>query len=188
MSWLEEAARGIIGSALLLRGQWAQGWFNLTQAGFWRSFGAFLIAAPIYLWAARLGIPAEAGTAAQKAVVGAVLLKGLLMLALQWISWPLAMVFIARLLKLSRNYAPYIIAYNWSTVLVLLLQLPPVLLYHFGLVSSNGAAFFMLFALGLVLYLRWQAARLALGAPAMLAVALVLADMTISLGINRVFM
>ena len=133
-------------------------------------------------------MPAELDTDAQKAVVGAAMLKGLLVLALQWISWPIVMVFVARQLQLSQQYARYIIVYNWSTVLVLLIQVPPVLLYHYGLVSMQAAAFLMLFALGLVLYLRWQVARIALAAPALLAVMLVLLDMVISIGINRIFM
>ncbi len=191
MNWLDEAARSIIGSFHILRGRATEdvwNWFNLTDAGFWRSFSAFIIAAPIYLAASRLGVPAELDTDAQKAVVGAAMLKGLFVLALQWISWPIVMVFVARQLKLSQQYARYIIVYNWSTVLVLLIQVPPVLLYHYGLVSMQAAAFLMLFALGLVLYLRWQVARIALAAPALLAVMLVLLDMVISIGINRIFM
>ncbi len=191
MNWLNEAWRAIVGSFHILRGRtggdvWS--WFNLTDSGFWRSFGAFVFAAPIYLWASRLGIPAEIETQAQKSVAGAALLEGLLVLALQWIAWPVVMVFVARALDLSREYGRYIIVYNWSTVLVLLMQVPPMALYHYGLVSQQGAGFLSIFSLAFALFLRWQTARIALSAPAMTAIMLVLLDMVISLGINRLFM
>ncbi len=189
MNIVSEAASALKGSLMILfsRGAVALPLFNLTEAGFWRSFAAFLLAAPVYLAAVRFGMPAQITTEAQRAVVGAVLIKSLAVLALQWIAWPLVMVPLARTLKLSRHYARYIIIYNWSTVIVLLMQLPPVMLYYFGKVTEQGAAFFMLVILGIVLYYRWRIARTGLEAPPLTAVMLVLMELVISLAIFRLF-
>ncbi len=186
-----EALRAQKGGWLILRGRTEEAFalFNLTEAGFWRSFAAIVLVAPVYLLAARLGIPAQGAASAQgRAVVGVALLTGVLVLALQWVSWPLLMVFVTRALGLSRHYARYIIIYNWSTVLIFLVQLPPVALYACGCLDQQGAAFFMLAVLAAVLYFRWRVARAGLEAPPATALMLVLMDLAVSMGINRLFL
>jgi hypothetical protein len=61
-------------------------------------------------------------------------------LVLQWVGWPLAMVPIARWLGLAHDYARYIIAYNWSSVLVVAVMVPPLMLLDIGLIGPGFAA------------------------------------------------
>ncbi len=190
MSWYAEALSSLKGSWLILRlkDDEALAHFNFSESGFWRSFSAFIPAALIYLLAARLGIPAQAQTDSQQAAILGSLIAGVLNLALQWVAWPLVMVPAARILGLARRYGAYIIVYNWSSVLVLLVQVPPQALYYAGLIGKDAAGFFSLVLLVLILVYRWRIARLALEAPALIAAALVLLDMVISVAIFRLFM
>ena len=48
-----------------------------------------------------------------------------------WVLYPLSMVFLCRTLNLTQNSPPYIIVYNWSSVLVAALVAPPYVLYRF---------------------------------------------------------
>ena len=183
-----ETLRGLYGAWLLLLGrrEAALSMFNLSEGGFWRSFMAFAVALPVYLLAVRLGVPAAADTAARKAVLGAVLFRGAITLALQWVLWLIAAAALSRPLGLAAHYGRYVIVYNWSTPLVLAFQIVPVVLYFFGYIGRDAAGFLFLFLLGVVLYLRWWNARVGLEAPPFVAVGLVLADVLLSLLVLRV--
>jgi hypothetical protein len=159
--------------------------FNLSEQGFWRSFMAIAVALPLYLLAVRLGIPAVAETPAQKAVVGAVLFKASLLLLLEWLLWLVAAALLVRPLGLAAHYGRYVIIYNWSSPLILALQIIPALLYFTGLIGRDAAAFMFLFLLGVALYVRWQNARTGLKAPGLVAIGLVLADVLLSMVLHR---
>ncbi len=159
--------------------------FNLSEQGFWRSFLAFPVALPIYLLAVRMGVPAAVETEAQRAMLGFVLFKATFMLALEWVAWLVAVALLLKPLGLAQHYGRYVIVYNWSSPLILALQAVPTFLYFNGLITREAATFIFLFLLGLALYLRWQNARIGLEAPGMLAFGFVLADVLLSVLINR---
>ena len=183
MNWLEEARRSLYGSWLLLiRNTEGYRQFVQTEAGFWRSFTAIVLVAPLYLYATtiQVDLPGEAGPVAPPSLASAVL-----GLVLQWIGWPLAMVLIARYAGLQDGFARYIIAYNWSSVLVIALLMPPLFLLDLGIVGP-GLAVFLSFLLMLVsLYYRWYVAQTAFETTGLIAMALVLADFVLSLLVNR---
>lgn len=184
MNWFDEARASLYGSWLLLiRDPEAFRHFNNTEAGFWRSFSAIILIAPLYLYAAlvQVELPDAPATEEPSQVM---LMIGLI---LQWIGWPLAMAIIARVAGLAQNYARYIIAYNWSSVLVILALLPPLILLDLGAVGPNVAVFLSFVVLLLSLYYRWYVAVAALETTGAVAAALVLADVVLSLGINRLF-
>ena len=90
-----------------------------------------------------------------------------------------------RFVGLQHGYARYIIAYNWSSVLVIALLMPPLILLDLGLVGP-GFAVFLSFVLMLVsLYYRWYVAQTAFATTGLIAGALVLADVALSLLVNR---
>jgi hypothetical protein len=182
MNWVEEASQSLFGSWLLLvRDTGGYRYFAQSEAGFWRSFSAIVIIAPLYLYATTVQVefPPEAAAASPS------LAAAMVGLVLQWIGWPLAMVFIARFVGLQHGYARYIIAYNWSSVLVIGLLMPPLILLDLGLVGP-GFAVFLSFVLMLVsLYYRWYVAQTAFETSGPIAAALVLADVALSLFVNR---
>ncbi len=182
MTWLEEARRSIVASWLLfIRDPSAYNRFNNTEAGFWRSFSAIVLVAPLYLYAT--GIEARLPEADSQANPG--LVWSALGLVLQWVGWPLIMVWVARLAGLSRHYARYIIAYNWSTVLVILVFLPPLILYDLGFLATGSTAVLSLIVLLASLYYRWYIALRALETTGVVAFALMLADVVLSVLISQ---
>lgn len=184
MTWLDEARSALYGSWLLLvREPAAFGHFNNTEAGFWRSFSAIVLIAPLYLYAASVEVELpEAQSQGSASLIGATI--GLI---LQWITWPLAMAVIARFAGLTHTYARYIIVYNWSSVLVILALLPPLILLDLGILGQSPALFLSFVALMLSLYYRWFVAVAALETTGLVASALVLADVALSIGISRLF-
>jgi hypothetical protein len=181
MTWFEEATRSLYASWLLLiRDTQGYRYFSQTEAGFWRSFSAILIIAPLYLYAGTVQIqlpdePAPVSPSLAAAIVG---------LVLQWIGWPLAMVPIARWLGLAHAYARYIIAYNWSSVLVVAVMVPPLMLLDAGLIAPGFAAL-LAFVLTIgALYYRWYVALTAFETTGIVAASLVVGDVVLSLLIN----
>jgi len=182
-----EIGRSLLASWHVLMGRKdaALALFNLSEQGFWRSFLAFPVALPLYLLAVRMGIPAMAETDAQKAMLGFVLFKATFMLALEWVAWIVVVALLLKPLGLAQHFGRYVIVYNWSSPLILALQAVPTFLYFNGLITREAATFIFLFLLGVALYLRWQNARIGLDAPGTLAVGFVLADVLLSIIINR---
>jgi hypothetical protein len=182
MNWFDEAQRSLYASWLLLiRDTGGYRHFAQSEAGFWRSFSAIVIIAPLYLYASTVHVELPDTTAPP----GPSLAAAMAGLVLQWVGWPLAMVFIARFAGLQQRYARYIIAYNWSSVLVVALLMPPLILLDLGLVGP-GSAMLLSFLLMLVsLYYRWYVAQTALDTTGVVAAALVLADFVLSLFVNR---
>ena len=181
MNWFEEANRSLYASWLLLIRE-TDGYrhFSQTEAGFWRSFAAILIIAPLYLYAGTVqievpGEPVPAAPPLAAAIVG---------LVLQWIGWPLAMVPIARWLGLAHAYARYIIAYNWSSVLVVAVMVPPLMLLDIGLIGPGLTALLAFLLTLAALYYRWYVALTAFETTGIMAAALVVADVVLSLLIN----
>ena len=102
ISWPQEALNSLSGAfALLMRDEQGLEHFNLTADGFWRSFSAIVLVAPVYLFAASTDWSAAAG--GNPAEFSA--LKSLLSLGVQWIVWPIVALFLMRALSCDKNYA-----------------------------------------------------------------------------------
>lgn len=103
----EEISRSVRGAFLFARfDARGLGYFNVTLDGFWRSFVGALVVLPLTV----LTMMTEAR--------GAEIdwLPELLRYAGGWLLFPLVMIPIARLLGLSQQYVPFVIAYNWMQV------------------------------------------------------------------------
>lgn len=175
MPSLAEITSALVGSVRLARGDAAAlGHFNMSVEGFWRSFAAIILVAPIYLAISSLSPDAGAAEVAPAPV-------RLFILAVEWVAFPLAMVLVARLLDLQQRYAGYIIVYNWSSVPAMAVLLPPFLLYSLGLIGPQ-ALFSLFIALSLaVAYYRWLIARITLEIGGGVAAGIVVFDFAVSL-------
>lgn len=186
-SVVDETLSSLKGAWLLFR-QNEDGYrlFNVSVTGFWRSFGVFFIILPIYLFSlyvegrmmevVRPEMAAEADAGPGMLVIAA--------LGLEWIAFPVLMVFLARLMKLGAFYVPYIIAYNWSAAIISMMLIPALVLFLFGLLGPSaamginfGVSFFML-------YYRWFIARTSLKVSGSTAAALVAIDFLLSMVIG----
>jgi hypothetical protein len=181
------AVRGAFRLALWDRAGYAD--FNPTIEGFWRSFLAAAVIAPLLLIAVPINLELIAALpgAAPAAPRDGANLSALFAHAVETAAYPLALVFITRALSLGHRYVPYIIAYNWSAVPIMVAILAPLLLYRLGAISAGVTVVLSaVVALG-SLANRWFIARSALGISGLLAAALVLGDLVLNLAIHRLF-
>ena len=184
MSWPDDVWNSLRGSwRLFLRDTGGFDDFDLSVNGFWRSFAVIIPIAPVYLYAIAVqtglevpGQPAPEPAAMDLTAMG---------LVAQWFAWPIVMAVVAHFAGLTTNYVRYIVVYNWSSILVMLAQLAPVLLLTLG-PSFIGIGSILLFAVyALVLYYRWYIAQTSLETTSAMAWALVLGDLVLSIGIAK---
>lgn len=176
MSIQQYVLRSVYGAwRFALMDKTALGWFDLTAAGFWRSFGAALIVAPFYFLVTLA--PAGDSTMEQSAAIG--LSASLLIYVTTWVAFPLLMAFIARMLSLSHSYGSFIIVHNWSQVVIILALLPLNLAGLMGLGEQGVAMAGFLVATGILVY-KWFVARTALQTTAFTAVGVVMVDLLVA--------
>ena len=167
-SWAE-IVRSLSGAwQLLLLDAGGMARFEVSVGGFWRSFFAAVIVAPLYILRGVIDPSAEA----EAAGVGRALATVFTYVSV-WAAFPIAMIFIARFLDLRNAYVRFIVALNWARVLQAVL-----------LVTVSGAAalagtpsdFLTITAIAAVLAYQWVVTRTALGTTGATAAALVIID------------
>ena len=129
-NWFEEA-RISIGAAIRLARFDSAGIrdFNLTLTGFWRSFGASVIVAP---FAITIALTSPLSNASEISIpVWSV------SYILSWVVFPIAMIFISKLFKLTERYIQFIIAINWISVVEILIYFALTGLATTGLASRE---------------------------------------------------
>ena len=100
-----------------------------------------------------------------------------------WIAFPIAAVFLSRLLGLGGRYVPLIVAANWSSVLQITLYALVVLA---GLALPRGLRTLLLFGTTVaVLVYQWFVIRSALRTSSGIAFALVVIDVLLSMAVSR---
>jgi uncharacterized membrane protein YhaH (DUF805 family) len=149
---------------------------DLSADGFWNSFAAIILVAPLYLYSssasARLASPPQP----ERPWFGT-----LALLALLWVLWPWIMITVSRLLDRQQHYVRYIVAYNWSSVYVIAALVPIFILQQIGLMSIGFGAILSLCVIIWSLYYRWFVAKAALDVSAFTATMLVAGDLTLSI-------
>lgn len=119
---------------LLLRRPDAIREYDNSVSGFWHSFLALPIALAVRLAlefghrsSGRLfpGEPVESGETAVALSVPAFTV----VVTVTWLAFPIAMVFIARLMGLTRRYVIFIIAHNWGSLLAVVAAAVPLAAY-----------------------------------------------------------
>ena len=179
MPSLAEVARAIYGAwRLMLFDADGMTFFDLSTDGFWRSFFAAVVVAPAYVLFVAVGLAsaeAEAVDPAWAAVVkgGAYLIS--------WVAFPVAAIFVTRLLGVTGRYIPLIVAYNWSNVPPLLILVPVELMAASG---AGIAGTFGTLALLFILVYEWFIVRVALGVAAFTAVGIIVMDLLLALVIQ----
>jgi hypothetical protein len=153
---------------------------NISVAGFWRSFFAAIVALPIFAFAL---IPQYLRAADPGWFVAVEAVH----YAAAWAAFPLVMIPVARFLRLTPRYIPYIIAVNWTSVLQLVLFLPLNVLALFGSLEGDGGAFLFTLALTLSCIYRYFIARVALETTLGTALALVALDVVLGLLLTGIF-
>ena len=179
-----EIRRSLEGAWLLfLNRAEAMRFFDLTVAGFWRSFQAIILIAPLY---ALTAIADERHVLTDSVVeVGfsepAYILEKALTLGIDWITFPILLAVVARAIGVERTYSAYVVARNWSAVVSAVPFGVIALLTMLGVFSDSIGAILSLITIAVVLRYNFIVARTALGVTIGLAVAVVVSDFLVSL-------
>jgi hypothetical protein len=159
---------------LVVRDQRAWSKFDLTADGFYRSFAAILIVLPLIILIEVLDdqiaiaeLIRQGKQATDRAAYGlSSAAFSAVTLAVQWLLFPVVMLFLLRYLELAERYSALVIAHNWGTFL----------LYAAGVISSSVAIDISLIILGFTLYYRFYIAQTALGTTWLLAAGVTMID------------
>ncbi len=179
----QEAATSLYGAYRLARfDARAMTYFETSLAGFWRSFFAAVIVAPMFAVVLVMRY-AAGGTGVDGVRFAAV---EAIAYVIAWVAFPLVMVSLARLLDREERYLGYIVAYNWAAVLQNGLYLPLVMLGVAGVIPAETAGPLSLIALLLIFVYGCFIAKVALDVGAGTAVALVALDFVLSVFIGIV--
>jgi len=178
-----ETAAGLYGSYRLARlDPSGMRYFNVSVDGFWRSFFAAVLVAPMYAVFLTMSMAGDGSEVmptrfALAHTVGYVV---------GWLAYPAVMESLTRLLGCRDRFIGYIVAYNWASVLRNAVVLPIALLPATGLVTAEVAFLLWLGAFLLVLAYVWFIARVALGLPGLTCAALVVLDLTLGIFIDAI--
>ena len=159
-------------------------YFSLTIEGFWRSFFAAIVVAPIYIYirVIRPAAPVVEGAPPVDAAPNLVVDIGAYIVG--WVAFPVLMILLARLLNVSGQYVSFIVAYNWANVVQwALFGVAATIAAALGAETGLGAVL-NLAALAAVLFYQWFIARTALMTSAYVAAGIVVIDVLLGLIIN----
>ncbi len=152
-----EAARGIYGAWRLAHGdRGGLAFFDTSIGGFWRSFGAAIVALPAY---AGLVLVAVAGQQGEVDYAGVVLVEGIAYV-IDWFAFPLAAYYIAEWMGKGRNYTRLVVAINWARVLQAAAMLPALLVATTA--PGSVLALVPVVMFGAILVYHWWVIRAAL--------------------------
>lgn len=157
-------------------------YFDVTVDGFWRSFQAAVIAAPIYLVLVLLRtddhpLSADPVRATLIEAIGYVI---------DWTAFPLAAWYLCRAFNCSSRYLGFIIAYNWANVLQMVVFLPVALLSAGGVLPGGLVSLLALALTAAVIYYQYFITRTALGVDVLPALGFVATAFIIDLLLDAV--
>ncbi len=176
-----EIAKALYGAyRLALRDPGGMAFFDTSMDGFWRSFFAAVLIAPLYF--ILLYVRYRAG------LVDAPLFRLIAVEAsaytIAWVAFPLAMITLCRILKRDDRYLGFIVAYNWAAVLQNGLYLPLSFLAIAGAIPSPAGNMISLAVLIAILFYTWFIAKTALNITSAQAVTVVFLDYGLGILIN----
>ncbi|MCB1479672.1 MAG: hypothetical protein KDJ62_12550 [Rhodobiaceae bacterium] len=196
MLTIADIRAGLNGASGLMRGDRdAMREFDVSFEGFWKSFFAILVILPVLL----LYIHGEWQTLAMTEPPSgdpldvpqsypAFVLKRLLVSAVDWLAYPLIILAAAGPLGIENRVVPYIVAQNWSTVIVSAVVAAPGIMFGFGLMSGTIAGMMTLALFAFALRYFYLVARIALDAPVSLAIGLVAFNAVSSIFLSQLAM
>jgi hypothetical protein len=176
----EAIGRAVQGALLLARGDSAgMGLFDTSFDGFWHSFAAPVLAAPIYA----LLLAEQYARFGYEGGLGTIVLAESVSYILDILTFPILAIFLTKFLNLGARYVPLVVATNWATLPQVLLFLAAVTL---GTLVAPLRPALLLFAMLATLTYQWFVVRTALGSTGGHAAAFVTLNLLVGLLLNRV--
>jgi hypothetical protein len=160
--------------------------FDLSEAGFWRSFQAIWLTIPAFV----VTFSFEHRRLAAAGIVPGPFTEAMLMLFIalchvaSFIALPCAMAYLARRLGLGARYVPFVIVTNWINVVALTVLSVPATLMLLGWATPALAAFFGIAFAVVLLRIQWFATKVTLGVTSSFAFTIVALGLCLSFGIG----
>jgi hypothetical protein len=149
--------------------------FDMSERGFWRSFAAIWLTLPAYVVSLgferqRLGILQP-----DRLFLDDVRLDAVVALChvAGFVALPVAMIVVARKLRLTDRYVPFVIVTNWIGAIGSMVLAAPAILLLLGLATPGLASLFAFGFTVVILRLHWFATKVALGVSGGLAMSVV---------------
>ncbi len=175
------AARGLAGAWRLARlDPAAIRDFDASIEGFWKSFQAAIIAAPLF---ALLVVLRSGEHPLSPEPLRALFIEGI-GYVIGWTAFPLAAWYLASALGKSPRYTTYIVAYNWANVLQIAAFVPVAALAASELAPDTFIVLAALLLTGLVIYYQFFIVRTALEIEPLPALGFVAIDLVLGLLID----
>ena len=147
-------------------------YFDNSTAGFWRSFFAAVLIAPLFLilLIIRFSVDDIGANVVRFYTVEAIAY------VIGWVLFPLVVFYLVETLGKQERYVGFIIAYNWAAVLQNGFYLPFAILFQLGLIPGEAAGLLNLLLLGIVLAYTWFVAKSALDISGAVAGGIIILD------------
>jgi hypothetical protein len=172
-----EIASGIYGAWRLARGDVGGiGYFNATRQGFWRSFLAMAIVAPLFA-SVLLLIYEDAVDQYEPVRFFSVHAIGYVT---AWFLFPLIMFYVVQAIDRERRFFAFVAAYNWASVIQNFIYIPVVVVAQLGVIPPNLTYFLVFVIKTLVFVYTWFIARAGLGIAGPLAAAIAAGDLVLA--------
>jgi hypothetical protein len=149
--------------------------FDMSEHGFWRSFAALWLTLPAYVVSLaferlRLGLLQPDRSLLDNVWLDLVVALGHVA---GFLALPVAMIWIARWLRLEKAYVPFVIVTNWISVIGMLVLSVPAMLMLLGWAPPGLASLFSLAFAIIIVRLQWFATKSTLGITSMPALGIV---------------
>lgn len=181
MLTVREASTALYGAFRLARmDERGLSFFDVSVTGFWRSFYAALLVAPLYA----LLLLVRYVTGFERTSAVRYVLIEFTAYAISWLAFPVAMDPIAGYLGRPERYVRYIVAYNWAAVLQNAVYLPITIFGLTGALPQGAAGALAMIALVLIFVYTWFITRAALAVPGSTAAGIVILDLLLSMVIS----
>ncbi len=155
-------------------------YFDKSVGGFWRSFFAAVLVAPLFLLLLIIRFAVDeidVGAFRFYTIEGVAYVIG-------WTLFPLVIYYLIQSLEKGSEFIGFIVAYNWASVLQNGFYLPFAILFQLGMITGDVAAFLNLILLGLVLAYTWFIARTALDINGFAAGGIIILDVGLWITLN----
>jgi hypothetical protein len=161
--------------------------FDMSERGFWRSFAAIWLTLPAYVVAVALERLRLGLLQPKRPLLDCVSLDLVVALgqAASFIALPVAMIFVARALRLTDRYVPFVIVTNWISMTgLLVLSLPAILLLAGWATPELATLFSLAFAI-VILRVQWFATKVTLGISGAFALGIVALGIGLNVAISQ---
>lgn len=156
--------------------------------GFWRSFAAIILLAPLAIFSLIGPYPvAPDATEAIEPLTGPVLAVSGVALLVDWCTFPLIFALVAPSFGLGSRYVPYIVVRNWASVIIGAMVAIVHVLRIVGVLPLAVVPYALLVALAVALRFSYVVARTSLAVSMAMALPIVVLDLLISLVVWSVF-